>query len=430
MKRAWGRFVVVWAAGVAGALAAPADAAGGESAPWVRELPGDANPFVQLLPALRTAPTPAWVRRGTRITYYSSSAIVIGAREYYVRDEDGNWKDQHGNHYRKERGGDGTGGHGYTQVNVAALDRQRAVLDIRMYSFVDASTSRPPMQFGAGSALALPGAGADYWLSPRVLRQVGEGRFDGTRIVRMPYTVGGKTYRALRFQYERKGARIVHVFDLETGLLLHSNSATDVQGLTPTTPGRAEMGSTRQMLTQSTYVGHRDVPIPWSRRAGARWPAGLRRLRYDGSTTVSVPGCMPVSLPVRASSTVSRRGADWAQYTFTVSVNGGYGLPPNTRRSERVSGLGQFGAIWVPPAALAALRAGQVLDRDPLTQVVTSVSHAGPALGLGRVVAVSESNAVQRLDYTYDAASGLLVAYGQVDGPLHMRTQMTLADQR
>jgi hypothetical protein len=138
----------------------------------------DLNPFLTILPALRTAPAPNWVKPGTRLTYYSTAATVVrGLHRYeedpsctaaqvdcYVQEGTGKWFRQ-----KAAPGAGRVSGHGYTQVNVVYLDHTVAVLEVRNYGF--ALGSGPPVILSLAGAVGLPGAGADFWLNPHVLWQ-------------------------------------------------------------------------------------------------------------------------------------------------------------------------------------------------------------------------------------------------------------------
>ena len=349
----------------------------------------DSNQFVELLPGLRTARAPEWVRPGLRVTYYSSASSGGGRH--------------------------GSAGHGFTQVNVAAMNPNATVLDVRSYGLQGLEMTSPVLLIGGDSAVSVPGAGADWWLNPAVLQQVKEGQYGAegeSVVIRMPCTVAGKTYNALRFQYECRGSRISYMYDLASGLLLQSNTATGHPG--------------RQMLTHNSFVGLRYLQLPWAAAGRVAWPGTFNVMNYRGTITVLVPGVPATAMPMTAQAQITARGPDWVRHTVTSSFTAMAGMPPNTSVANRVSGLAQIGGVWLPPAALRTLRGGQVIDQDPSTKITTTVSYVGNGPTGAREVVISEVSQVQRLDYAYDLSSGLLVGLYKADTPLYTRTQMRL----
>jgi hypothetical protein len=67
-----------------------------------------------------------------------------------------------------------------------------------------------------------------------------------------------------------------------------------------------------------------------------------------------------------------------------------------------------FGGLWLPPEALGVLETGDVLDRDPQTDVVTRVNEATP-----QRIAISAAGPGYVTRYTYDARTGRLLVYYQ-----------------
>jgi hypothetical protein len=52
----------------------------------LQSVPYDPNSILDLMPALRTAPAPGWLRQGLHLTYYAAAASVLGGRHRYVPD--------------------------------------------------------------------------------------------------------------------------------------------------------------------------------------------------------------------------------------------------------------------------------------------------------------------------------------------------------
>jgi hypothetical protein len=365
----------------------------------------DPNSFVQLLPALRTAPAPPWVRQGLRLTYYSASALT-GSGDVYVEDENGNWVQAGtGRRFRQEEIGTASG-QGFTEVNLVMLDRAIAALEIRSFGL---PVSNAPPRFQAyGGAVGLPSAGGDFWLNPRALQSAAGLRGQGLRVLRMPYAVRGKQYRAIRFQSVTAGGSQAWVYDEETGVLLHSSSSTSraVQGPRPL---GERVPPNSGLLALSTLLNVRVVALPWTTSPAPGWVAGTGFLRYSGNVVVGVPGVGAGPVPITVAYQKHAGGTNWARYAATQVTASLPGIPPDTQQFERVFGPGQVGGLWIAPAALRQLRSGQGLDRDPVTGMSISVGQVGPAAGVGDAAVITESNGTVQLAYVYDRASGLLM---------------------
>jgi hypothetical protein len=369
---------------------------------------------------LRTAPAPGWLRPGMRLNYYSAIAIVPGIDEYWEADPNGNWVDpKTGKHYKKVtpgRPGDDelgrTGaGHGYTQVNVVAMDQQRVVLEVRAYGYP--KYKGPLALISASSEVTIPGFGQDWWANPAVLQRARNGFYGGLAVLRMNHITGGQSIPVLRIQFEgsttsdqftgmggrsrigKLKARDVRAYELNSGALYFaSTSGASVKGIT---------------YTECTLKSSRRVPVPWAGQPAPSWLNQTRVLNYQG--TLNVPyGARPVSAPISASFTVMQRGRDWAQFLFKSALAGPIPSMPQTSQARLVTGSAQFGGLWVPPNALQALRSGQVLDRDPVTGVTVSVGKVE-----ANTVVISETNSIQRIDYAYQRSSGLMLQYSKVD---------------
>ncbi len=380
-----------------------------------------ANPFVNLFPALRTAPAPEWLRLGTRLTYYSIVGNIPGGKHRYVKDPAGRFRDPlTGERYRQvpAEGSRGVSGHGYTQVNVVLLNSAVALLDLRIYGIT--GTSGPPVIFSEGGAVGLPGAGGDFWLNPDALRGLAGANSSALQIFLGPYQIKGRPYEAL---WVHSGTD-TWVYDHSTGVLLHGSTGAqrDIRG--PLLPSDSRQGA--MFISQNTLLDMRTTNLPWASESAPDWVARVRVLRYQGSAGVHVPGSPFLPQPI--SATYERRdgGANWAHYRQTIIQNAPAGLPPNTAQAELVFGPAQLGGLWIAPRALAQLRSGQIVDTDPVTGVTASVGPIG-RIPSGRVaVTITESGAGEQIDYAYDASSGMLLSVHTFNRVLNAETQMSL----
>lgn len=372
----------------------------------------DPNFFVAWLPELRTMAAPAWVTRGTRLSYYASAASVPGSYHQYVEDENGGWIDPDtGDRYRQEDVSSASG-HGFNQVSVTALNDAVAVLSVRVYGLTDLSLDSPVTTLAWGGAVGLPGAGSDYWLHPDVLAGVDEIVSPTLKVVRMPYVIDETEYSSIWIQSISDDGNYTWVYDEDTGVLLHTASSTTGPPLGgPVAAGEGRDGST--FLTQSTLVGIRQTTLPWATGAAPPWVASTDHLEYVGTISVSVAGSPSVVLD--CSLAVDRRasGTDWVRYLFARTITSDV-APSVTEYTERIDGPAQVGALWVPPDELARLSAGQELDRDPVTRAVVTVSSVDDS-EWGPAVTILETGPAEEFELVYDVESGLLVSSVSLD---------------
>ena len=359
-----------------------------------------------LLPALRTAPPPAWVKPGVRVTWSSAAASIPGRRHSFYRDDEGGWVDPGGNRYRREDEPSASG-HGLTQVNVVAMGHGIAAISVRSYGY--SLHTGPPMLMTSTGGVDVAASAGDYWVAPGVLKQAVGLQGDGTTVMRLPWKIQEQTYQAISIKYQTEHARTLYVYDEVSGVLLHTSNSL------------YNAASQRTLLSYSSYRGTRTVQLPWASDYVPNWLATARSMAYSGTYAMQVPGSPVIPLPMSSHVAITKRGLNWLQYTLTLQMGSAGGLPPSRSETVAVAGHAQIGGLFVSPVGLGKLRQGQVIDRDALTQVTTQVAAGGG----GRVV-ISEVGPVQRMDYTYDARSGMLVGVTSYDQVLHMRRELRL----
>ena len=383
----------------------------------------DTNAFLELLPELRSAPAPDWVRSGTRLTYWSGAATIPADRALHYRDDQGDWYDQQGNKYRADEIS-GRGGAGLTEVDIAAMQPDAVALAVRSLGYTNGHG--PVVPLGWAASVGLPGVGGDYWLSPAVLQRLKPSNRDGLLILPMPYPLNGQTYDAVRFHSTRNGNEAVWVFDRATGILLYSSTVTAGElsgGLT-----RDGKPGTSRMLTCNIFKGVRKLNLPWMAYGATPLPEPAHRLRYQGTLTVTMPGSPTLPLPAASEMVVTEQGPNWLRFAQTDTVGSvSTGMPPNVKQFDRVSGPGQIGGLWLPPQGLAGLQANQTIDRDPISGAETTVvgTQTGPT---GRqLVIIREAGQAFGNEYYYDLETGILLAMAYQDGVLNYLAQMELA---
>jgi hypothetical protein len=384
----------------------------------------DPNLFVDQLPALRTVGAPDWVSEGTRITYYAVAASTPNSYHQYVEDEFGEWIDPATGERYTQEDIPGAAGHGYNQVTVASLTDAVAALSVRAYGLSDLSLDSPVTTLTWSGAIGIPGAGADYWLHPDVLATVEEVVSPSLKILRMPYTIDGRQFSSLWIQSLGDDANLTWVYDLDSGILLHTASATAGPPIAgPVAAGEGREGNT--FLTQSTLVDVRDLDLPWVDGAAPSWVGTTSRLEYQGFSTVSVLG--DPSVVLGSSLAVERResGTDWVRYRMARTTSSTVS-PSVTEYLERVEGPAMVGALFLPVEALAGLVPGQVLDRDPVTGAVVVVTAVEPITG-SFVVTIREEGPGEVSEVVYDGRSGVASTIITENLLLGIRSELQLA---
>ena len=342
-----------------------------------QDVPGDAfldlgaNQFLALFPELRSAPRPAWLREGSRVTYY----YQLAASSFKSPDEDDD---------DPSDDKPGVGGNGYMQYDLVALDRRYAVSAFKLWSLSTVGDDVTPSLVVASSGR--PGLG-DYWMSPDVLAHAEEA--EGMVVERRTTEAAGTTYHAVRFSWHDPGVSYVWMFDEESGLLLfYGYEILD------------EVNDTLQS-GQMIFADQRYLDLPWSGGTAPAWVAETRTLPYAGSYAVYTYGPAPTTLEYGAIVTLRRSRPKWAEYTLTDYVSG-----LRNTSITRVTGAAQLiGGFWLAPAALDALAGEPVRDVDPVTGVQLTT-----ATGPGGVLVVTEEGALFRSKATYDGDSGVLLA--------------------
>jgi len=232
-------------------------------------------------------------------------------------------------------------------------------------------------------------------------------------IAHVPANMGGVATTAVRFEYVQGAARSVSVFDEITGVLLYRIGA---QGAADT-PKRGSV--------ISNFVSMRQLAPAWTGGSTPAWAAVNAALKYEGTMTVNVgygaPG-PPLAVAMLGRITHSAPAGvcvKWETYLSGRKTEERYSLSPAAIPS---------GGIFLPQAALAALKAGQVLDTDPITGVTVSVAQTPLNIdGKQLRVLVHEGQSFRRL-YGYDRQSGMLTYVGErsQDGAATVQIELRL----
>jgi hypothetical protein len=362
---------------------------------------GQAQTPVSSLFAAARAPAPSWVKPGLRLTYYMAVASLKGNGRDWKPDKNGNLVDAQGNHWSGEEKV-GTGGHGYIQHDVVALDsRQAAVQQTNFMLNLD----EPLTLLSIEGVLAPAGTGGELWVDPAQLKRLPDGMHEGYQIYRAPYRIGNANREGVWIHQESSGGTFLYVYDRTTGVLLHFASAGKAKKGPIIAPDEYE-NTSNVMMFQSTLADQRMLKLPWMADDNSNWVAHAGTLHFQGSAMTGSPGIPNSSARQNLTETITLQShsTHWALFNATVSVGGGI-----SSQVKLVAGSAQIGPFWIAPQTLAHLHTGQEIDRDPITGVITRV---GPSSRAGETTITAVGGTFQ-LDFHYDTAHGDLIGIAQ-----------------
>ncbi|OHB77410.1 MAG: hypothetical protein A2Z25_01235 [Planctomycetes bacterium RBG_16_55_9] len=367
----------------------------------------DPSIMLPVAPAAAKAGAPSCIKPGTRLTYFGMTASIPGSYKQLVQDENGNWVDQNTGKRYGEQDIPSAASAAYNVIQVGSVGGGIVQLSTKLY-LLDTSTNRCTFSMGGGM-VGHAGCAADYWIGPDVLGQMQEVNAQGLKILRMPYTVAGKMYKAIRFQTEDATSYNARVYDLDTGLLIYYGSR--VQGAPVYTPpiggaGTTGLGQGSTQLVSGWIAEIKDIDVPWKNAAPPQWVGQFRQLSYTGMQTTVVPAAgSRLDRPMTTTLMPKARGREWVRFTNHIVIQSIQGMPPEQAQQESASGSASIGVLWIPPEALASLRPQQVIERHDLVGTTIAVSNAGQGF-----VTLSETGPLHRIDSTYDTRTGILSA--------------------
>ena len=348
---------------------------------------------------------PYWLKDGIRLTYYSSSASIPATAHYYAPDETGDWVDQNGNRFT-QHDNPGPAGHGITQINIACVDGATVAIQTRSYGY--SNVNGPLIPLGT-VGYAGPVNAIDWWMDPKALQQMQPANSPGMKILRMPWTQNGKTYKTIAFKRDTQDAHSFSIYDEVTGLMLCSNtSSVGPDG--------------RQYLGQNKFMDWRTVHWPWEHTNAPGWLASTNTLRYQGAHRVFIPGSPDLPIGMSATITFTQKTAKWAKMSMQTDTQGTAGMPSVPTSTELICGPSMYAGMWVDPATLRKLRPGQVLDQDKLAGTTVTVGQIS-----GAAVPITETGQLHTIVYTYDLNTGMCVGVVSTNEMLHTRIDLNLA---
>lgn len=352
--------------------------------------------------AMKAAKFPAVVRPGLRLVYYVAASHTPGPAFY--RDDSGDFVDENGRRYSRTGT---TGGHGCSQLDVLACDGKVAAVSLRGWTYHEATGPLYPISL---NGYAFAPDNTEWWMHPDILRTLPEVHGAELRIFRAPYRVlrTGKVFdRTLVIFRHNREVRAQRVYDLQTGLLIHTDSAQ-----------RTADGSTG--VHRIDLVSQREVEFPWKNDAAPAWVADTRAMHFRGALTLVDPRIPPAPMPMFATYTLSDRRNNWAVVKCSVVQQTPTGLMAKSEAGI-VSGPNMVGGLWIHPDTIARLAPGSVLDRD---ESLGTRVDAG-AVGNGRAV-ITETGALHTSAYVYDARTGALTEYRSHNRGTHNLQEMRL----
>ena len=348
------------------------------------DLPADIAAWLALMPELATAPAPPWLKVGARLTYHVMSAAGEGDTT--------------------------ASGESMVQYDVVSLAAATVLAAAGVH--VIGSGGVLGAVRDTGFVVGVPGVG-DVWMNPAALAKAERHAGQNLSIAHVPANMGGVATSAVRFEYVQGAARSVSVFDDTTGILLYRIQAE----------GGADTPKRGSLI--SNFVSMRQLALAWTGGTTPAWAAVNAVLRYEGTMTVNVgygtPG-PPLAVAMLGRITHSAPAGvcvKWETYLSGRKTEERYSLSPSAIPS---------GGVFLPQAALSALKAGQVLDTDPITGITVSVAQTSLNVdGKQLLVLMHEGRSFRRL-YGYDRQSGMLTYFGETskDGVSTVQIELRL----
>lgn len=337
-------------------------------------------------PAL--AQLPESIKPGLRVTWHGGDSTLQGAR--LVRDPKGTiW---YQNDWYSLTDIRGSGGVGFSQLNVVSRDKDEVLCDVRHHprDLLDEHSyliGTPDVVLGDGDRIG------DYWVHPTQLKAMEPRRDAGGHVVFGQRVFGEKTYDVVSMASTQGGTYSSRTYDLGSGFLLFSGSM-DVEPETlikNQATGAVDRHAGRGQYSHLSFVSTRQCSMPWADASLPDWMAAGRSMEYRGQGT-------------QYTFEFERAAARGMRTRLVVTTQSGPGLPPLTSTVARGFGAAMFDGLWVPPAGLAALEPRQILDTDPHTHREVLVGEVFD----GKLPIVTRGRA-DMLEQFYDQRSGKLV---------------------
>ncbi len=331
------------------------------------------NPLPLRYPELNRAIAPSWLEEGYRATY---NALVSTSDT-----EHGGGIDY----------GTGSAGNGLAQVDLVALEDGKAATYTQAYV---PDTLNAWKIASSGGSVSPEGYG-EFWCSPDVLRNIPEKADDDLTVQRLPMTVGGKEYQAVRFDFKNENYEIALVYDLDTGILLYHTF-----NYSPEFREAGTLAASRGNYGTYELRNLRKIEIPWEDGKVPSWLRQGSTLNMQGQSIIQLQGTSPYSSPLEVRLSVLQSGDK-----FAVMTQETYSQDSAPSQIRTVSGVTQLLGFWVPQEALA-LSPG-LIDSDPDTGMQISVIESDS----GNLIFEKTNGVDYRALFAYDAKGRLVEIY-------------------
>lgn len=311
------------------------------------------NPFELSGGDLKAARPPAWLREGVRLSYEVLSSAVNPAGP-------------NANQPQQISAGGGV----YHMDIVAFVRGQAAIVSEQLLK--DPGTGAF-VWIGAGSEVVAGGYGAGVWVDPDFAGRwvTGLAKDGPVRADFSEMEVAGEKRRVIAIQVGGgKGdtTRCHLYYDAQTGVL--AQFARSVLS-----------GGAWAPATFLRLVARRERKLPWAMGRPPSWIFRVKRLSYTGQYVTEYPGAGTFAQTFRSDNEFVQAVGNIAIARCTTAIGGN-----RNNQVSFISGPTQFGGFWLPPLELKGLRAGQEIDRDPVSGTTLRVTGVGPA-SYGRNVA-------------------------------------------
>jgi hypothetical protein len=337
---------------------------------------------------------------GMRLVWFGMSASIPGERSQIVPDPDGTWVNRRTGQKYRQFDTPSASGAGYTVADV--LDASgNGVLSWITSLLIHTDQNNLCTFIDANGGLSQRQDIGEFWVPPAQLAGYTDRNDAGLRVVHMPYSLGGRTYRALRVQLQSGDGWSQNTYDLDTGLLLVGSSTTSGSPTVVIGPGnQINPGAGSTMMTYTQIAASRRTNLPGP---GLVYPSQIRQLRaltYSGTRGVAMPstGVQVPPTPMQIRYDILANAGPHLTARMSVS-----GMPGASGVQDRLFPAGVIGSLWMSLDVLGSYGQNQAIDQDSVTGV--------QAVSLGRqgnVAYVALQTPLAKQSFGYDLRSGLL----------------------
>lgn len=375
---------VLGMAALATCASASSQATAQEEATVRTDLPPDILAWLSLMPELANAKAPSWLKVGTKITYHVMSA----ARE----------------------GDNSPAGESIVQYDVVSNDGATVLAAAAVHVIGSGGSLAAPRD--TGFIAGVPGVG-DAWMDPAALAKAEKHATKDLTIAHTSTNVNGVATKAVRFEYVQGASRSVSVFDEAKGMLLYRIQAS------------GNMDTAKQSSIVSEFMSVRQPMAAWTGGTTPAWAQAGKLLRYEGGVTVNVMyGSPGTQLPLVMLCTVTNSSPAGVLVKWETYISGA----KTEERYSLYSSALPSGGIFLPSAALNTLKAGKVLDADPITGMAVSVAQSLISSDGKQLLAIVHEGRSFKRVYGYDRQTGMLYYYSETsqDGTASVKTELRL----